>query len=385
MTSLGKPPSTPHIRRGGVCGGFDRSIAAKSQIGYPLLTALPRGANACTNTENEKAFTVSPRKLISDRRIASAVILVILVAGVLGALAGKARTSKVYESTTIVMVIPPGAGNPDATMNPFVNLDSRIVQLALALNNAMSPSTITQLSGPVDPRVTSLAVETVKTSLASADAGSTAQLKLTAEATDPAVAEQYAGQLSQVAAQRLKDMQVSAGVRGATFASLVIVSPPTQGQMISASQTRAIVMTAMGAMALAAIVAAIVLAIVARILPRRRPLDDEDAPSEAHSDTEKRTAAQALAETQLDIVELDAHSTLADVQPRRDVTLRPDELSQDTAGRGVMLAEDDQRPSASDADENDTANEPDDTQATGTLRHRRTGSALLPEHATPSS
>ncbi len=220
------------------------------------------------------------KSILRNRATTIAVIIFILCAGVVGALVGKAKAKMVYESSAVVMVIPPGAGNSDATMNPFVNLDSRIVQLALALTTSMNSAANAAAMGPIDPAVTNLSVDTVKTSMASADAGNTAQIQLVAQATDPTVARQYADGLTSAAGTRLHDMQAAAGVRGATFASLVVVSPPSDAQPISSSQTRSILSAAVIAMAVAAVLAFLALLGCDRLQALRSSRRTTDSTSE---------------------------------------------------------------------------------------------------------
>lgn len=223
------------------------------------------------------------KRILRNRATTIAVIIFILCAGVVGALVGKENAKMVYESSAVVMVIPPGAGNSDATMNPFVNLDSRIVQLALALTTSLNSAANTASLGPIDPAVTKLSVDTVKTSMASADAGNTAQIQLVAQATDPTVARQYADGLTSAAGTRLHDMQAAAGVRGATFASLVVVSPPSDAQPISSSQTRSILSAAVIAMAVAAVLAFLALLGCDRLQALRSSRRTTDSTSEPDS------------------------------------------------------------------------------------------------------
>lgn len=312
---------------------------------------------------------MSIRTLLKNRMVAAAIVVVLITAAALGGLVGKSRAHALYESTAIVMVLPPGAGNPNATMNPFVNLDSRIVQLALALTSAMNSPDAMASIGPPNPALTKLSVDTVKTSLSSADAGNTVQIQFTAQATDPAVASFYAKALSNSAGARLHDMQRSAGVTGATFASLVEVASASPPQAISASKMRTIMTSAFIAFACAALLVALILAAWARVAPRLRvrkrganePQHTDDAPTPSDDDW------------------LDTYD------PAFDSTMmwrQGDSAATDVAANEATEADEPEPETAESVLEKDSS--PSDTQDSST-RYRRFASARSAESTTQSS
>ena len=72
------------------------------------------------------------------RVVTALIVMFLLVVGTVGGVIGAGRAEPTYQSDGIVLIIPPGAGNPSATMNPFVNLDQNMSQLAQALSTRMA-------------------------------------------------------------------------------------------------------------------------------------------------------------------------------------------------------------------------------------------------------
>ncbi|WP_157226633.1 hypothetical protein [Gordonia soli] len=197
--------------------------------------------------------------------MAAFIIVVLLASALAGGLVGKARAQTLYESSGVVVVIPPGAGNVDAKLNPFVNLDNNMVQLALTLATALnSPQTEIDLGQP-DPSVTQIDIETVKTSLATPGTGDTPQVRFTVTGSNGPIAAQTVQRLMDYSATVLRRIQESAGVRGATFADRAVVSPSSAPVPITASALRSAAAHAALFFAATALVILALLALVALV------------------------------------------------------------------------------------------------------------------------
>lgn len=219
--------------------------------------------------------------------VVAVVVVIVALAGLIGGLVGKSRTHPLYESTAVVMVLPPGAGNPDAKMNPFVNLDNNMIQLALALTTALnSPRTVADLGEP-DSSIEEASAATVKTSAGTAGSGDTVQIAITAQGTDPGIAQATVERLTTYAKTALTRMQTDAGVRGRTFADLLVVTRASAPEQVSASAVKAIGTMALLFMIVAGVVTGGILALIDFLLRRRgrassapvadAPAEDEDS------------------------------------------------------------------------------------------------------------
>lgn len=163
-----------------------------------------------------------------------------------------------YQSEAVIMMLPPGAGNKDARMNPFINLDNNMVQLALAMTTALNSAQTESDLNPIDPAVTAMEAETVKTTGASAGAGDTVQVRLSATADNGDAAKYMTQRLIDYSARVLRRMQDAAGVRGPVLADIVVVVPPTAPEPATSSALRSIVsMALLGIIVAAAIIGAI--------------------------------------------------------------------------------------------------------------------------------
>lgn len=170
--------------------------------------------------------------------IVTAIAVVLLLAGlVAGALVGGSRNKVTYQSDGIVLLIPPGAGNPVATMNPFVNLNSSMAQLAQALTTQLSsPDVVTEMSKRA-PSVTGFDAK-VRYDDSVVNAQPTSQVQITVRGTDAQVVRDAVRQLMTIAGDDLKQMQLHAGVTDTTLADTVQLVAPTEPQVMPVSRAR---------------------------------------------------------------------------------------------------------------------------------------------------
>jgi hypothetical protein len=171
------------------------------------------------------------RSLLS-RPIACALIVVLAIAA--GA-AGTLSAPHTYQSTAVIVVIPPGSGNPDAMMNPLVNLSSNLAQLAAVVATAMRTE-----GGSVATAAGGTGEFTVDTTFGDSPtfAQLTSQLMITAKAPDAAAAQRTVQALADFAETSLEKIQADSWVPSRNNAVIVASVAPQPGAEVSTNPIR---------------------------------------------------------------------------------------------------------------------------------------------------
>lgn len=191
------------------------------------------------------------RSLFRRPLAVAVVVAFVIAAAVLGW--HSANTSN--QSSAVVVVIPPGAGNPDAGLNPFINLNNNIAQLATVLASVMQ-------SGPAMAAVEATGASGDYTvSSITDDHSSSPQLSTQVQVavTGPDADTSLAGAnaLLDFADGQLHDIQTHAGVPASSLAQMVVSVEPEQGVPLARNAVRAA-----GAYAVAAALAGLLLLIL---------------------------------------------------------------------------------------------------------------------------
>lgn len=194
--------------------------------------------------------------------------------------AGFTSTSATYESTAVAVVIPPGSGSPDAMLNPLINLDNDMAQLAAVV------ATSIQAEGGVAAATGAggtgnFTVDTIYGD-ASMYAQLSSQLVITAQGPDPESARSAAAALVEYARTCLNKLQLDSAVPVVNNALLIPSVEPSDGTKIPTSGVRAAASYALGAALICLLILMIVDAIREVVRRRRRPAaperPDEPAP-----------------------------------------------------------------------------------------------------------
>lgn len=175
------------------------------------------------------------------------VVAVAIVAAIVGGAAGWKSVTVEYESVGAVVAIPPGAGNPNPTLNPFTNL-SNTAQLAHVLATiAQSDDARREVEakgGSPDYVVSTVAGEGSSALLSP-------QVLFAVRASNEWASREAAVALIDFLRVRLKAMQREAGALEGTFADLRVSVEPRPGVLSGADPVRAAVGYAMGGVLLA--------------------------------------------------------------------------------------------------------------------------------------
>ena len=138
-------------------------------------------------------------KSVIGRPLACGLIAILAVAAAVG---GWLTSSRLYESTAVAVVLPPGSGNPDAMMNPLLRLDNDVAHLAAIV------ATTLRITGSQASRAAGGTGDfTVDTTFGNpSSAQLTSQIVITAKGTDPASAQRGAETLVEVGNSALTRM-----------------------------------------------------------------------------------------------------------------------------------------------------------------------------------
>ncbi|KXO98286.1 hypothetical protein [Tsukamurella pseudospumae] len=170
------------------------------------------------------------------------VVAVAVIAAVVCGAAGWKSVTVEYESVGAVVAIPPGAGNPNPTLNPFTNL-SNTAQLAHVLSTvALSEDArkvVEAKGGSPDYVVSTVAGEGSSALLSP-------QVLFAVRAPDQWTSREAAVALIDFLRTRLKTMQEEAGALPGTLADLRVSVEPRPGVLSGADPVRAAVGYAMG-------------------------------------------------------------------------------------------------------------------------------------------
>ncbi|MBU8808610.1 hypothetical protein KL953_06850 [Mycolicibacterium goodii] len=201
-----------------------------------------------------------------------ALMLLAMSAAVAG-YAGFTSTSATYESTAVAVVIPPGSGSTDAMLNPLINLDNDMAQLAAVV------ATSIQAEGGVAAATGAggtgnFTVDTIYGD-ASMYAQLSSQLVITAQGPDPESARSAAAALVEYARTCLNKLQLDSAVPVVNNALLIPSVEPSDGTKIPTSGVRAAASYALGAALICLLILMIADAIREVVRRRRRPAAPE--------------------------------------------------------------------------------------------------------------
>ncbi|WP_157890368.1 hypothetical protein [Mycolicibacterium goodii] len=182
---------------------------------------------------------------------------------------GFSSTSSTYQSTAVAVVIPPGSGSPDAMLNPLINLDNDMAQLAAVVATAIQAdggaAAASAAGGSGNFTVTTTYGD------ASIYAQLTPQLVITAEGPDPDSARSAAAALVEYARVCLNKIQADSAVPQVNNALLIPSVEPAEGTKIPTSGVRAGASYALGAVLICLLALMLVDAVRAAIRRRREP------------------------------------------------------------------------------------------------------------------
>ncbi|CDP85533.1 MULTISPECIES: hypothetical protein [Mycolicibacterium] len=190
---------------------------------------------------------------------------------------GFSSTSSVYQSTAVAVVIPPGSGSPDAGLNPLVNLNNDMAQLAAVVATA--------IQGDDGHRAAADAGGTgnftVNTTYGDAAlyAQLTSQLVVTADGPDADSARRAASAVIEYARTCLNKIQLDSAVPVVNNALLIPSVEPSEAAKMPTSGVRAAATYALGALLAGLVV--LLLVDVARDLAQRRPSGRKTSDSSA--------------------------------------------------------------------------------------------------------
>lgn len=222
------------------------------------------------------------------RPLAGALILLLAFAA---AAYGWSSTSEQYESSAAVVVIPPGSGDADAGLNPFINLNNNMAQLAVILGSAAQSSAARQAveatGATGDYTVNTVAGDSSSFSQLSP------QLVIVTHGPDAESARLGAVALIDFTRNRLNKIQLDAAVPPRNNALLITTTDPLAGELVATSPIRAA-----GAYFGATLVAGILLLLVFDVAlewirERRLRGHDEAVDADEDVDEDSRTESRS--------------------------------------------------------------------------------------------
>ncbi|MUL81738.1 hypothetical protein [Mycolicibacterium sp. CBMA 334] len=216
--------------------------------------------------------------------------IVAAIAGYLGA----SSTSSVFQSTAVAVVIPPGSGSPDAGLNPLVNLNNDMAQLAAVVATAIQSDgghrAAAEAGGTGNFTVTTTYGD------ASLYAQLTSQLVIVADGPDPDSARRAASTIVEHARACLNKIQLDSAVPVINNALLIPSVEPTEAVKMPTSAVRSGATYALGA-ALGGLVVLLLLDSARDLIQRWRRNRSPDGPSsDAATDPATDAAADAHAQ-----------------------------------------------------------------------------------------
>lgn len=222
------------------------------------------------------------------------IIIVVLVCALIGGIQGYRSTSTHYETSGAVLVIPPGAGNQNAGMNPFVNLTTGTAQLAFVLATATQSedarAAVAKTGASPDFQIQSVAGEGSFAQLSS-------QITFTVAGPDPWIAKAGAVALIDFMRDRLRIIQRDAGVTEGTYADLRVPTEAAPGVAVGGNAIRSAVGFAMGG-ALGALLLCLIAAAALEAWRKHRAKGARSEQDAGNADAAPQGAARADA-TQL--------------------------------------------------------------------------------------
>jgi hypothetical protein len=168
------------------------------------------------------------RSLLARPLACALIVGLALVAGV----AGVMTAPRSYQSTTVLVIIPPGSGNPDAMMNPLVNLTNNMAQLAAVVATKMRTD-----GGSVATAAGGTGEFTVDTTFGDSPtfAQLTSQLVIQAKASNAVTAQRTTQALADYASTALQKIQADSWVPSHNNAVTVTSVTPQPGTEVSNS------------------------------------------------------------------------------------------------------------------------------------------------------
>lgn len=172
------------------------------------------------------------RSLLGRPVICTLIAILAIIAGV----AGWMSTSRVYESTAVAVILPPGSGNPDAMLNPLINMNPNLAQLAAVIATALR----TEGGQEASVAAGGTGEFTVDTTFGDSPqfAQLTSQLVITTKGNDAESARRSAQALVDFAQARLDKVQADAWVPARNNAIMVTSVQPTAGTELPTSALR---------------------------------------------------------------------------------------------------------------------------------------------------
>lgn len=150
--------------------------------------------------------------------------VLVVVAAVAGGTVGYATTAPYYTTQGAVVVLPPGAGNPDAGQNPFANLYNSVQFTAVVATNVRSSGTRDRVAAASGARG-DYVVETVAREVRANFAQNSSQIEYTINAGDPGAAQRGAEALVVAIRDAVRGIQADAGVPAARLAQVQVAVP----------------------------------------------------------------------------------------------------------------------------------------------------------------
>lgn len=152
------------------------------------------------------------------------VAALVLVAAVAGGFVGYSTTAPYYATQGAVVVLPAGAGNPDAGQNPFANLFNSTQFTAVVATDIRSEATRDRVAAASGAR-RDYVIETVAREVRANFAQNAAQIEYTINAPDPDAARRGADALVAAIRAAVRDIQVAAGIPEERLARLQVTVP----------------------------------------------------------------------------------------------------------------------------------------------------------------
>ncbi|TWS22851.1 hypothetical protein FK268_17755 [Tsukamurella sputi] len=176
---------------------------------------------------------------------------IVLVAAVAGGCVGYTTTHPYYATQGAVVVLPPGAGNPDAGQNPFANLYNSTQFAAVVATNITSESTRDRVAAASGARRDYI-IETVAREVRANFAQNAAQIEYTINAPDPDSAKRGAEALTEATREAVRTIQLDSGVPASRLAQLQVTVPAPPAHEVTGGR----VIAAMTDAGIAAVIAA---------------------------------------------------------------------------------------------------------------------------------
>ena len=172
-------------------------------------------------------------------------LALIAILAILAGVAGWMSTSPIYNSTAAAVVVPPGSGSADAGLNPLINLNSNMSQLAAVVATMLQTNAGRQAAKDAG----GTGNFTVSTQVGDQVTGSEliAQLVIVAEGIDPESARRAAVALVESAGDGLNKVQLDSGVPVGNNAELIPSVEPQAGSKVPTNPVRGAAAYAVGA------------------------------------------------------------------------------------------------------------------------------------------